>query len=249
MLQPARSRRATASSASTAASGSRRTATRATSCSMPAKLSRSIAPARRSSTRSSRRARRRCEQSCRRVRCGRSDTEPARRSLRELACRTAERRVMYPLDCALPHAARSIAGRCATAAASRCGRCCRKTPSSEQDLVRRLSMQARYNRFFVPIRELSKSVLEQLTHVDHQHHVALVAETFVDGVAHAVGEAQYVVDETHGDCEFAVVVTDDCQRQASRPALVADADRACARCRLANADGRCARHQRRRCSR
>jgi len=90
----------------------------------------------------------------------------------------------------------------------------------EQSLVRGLSMEARYNRFFVPIRELSKNVLERLTHVDHQHHVALVAETFVDGVAHAVGEAQYVVDETRGECEFAVVVADEWLRHGIATHLV-----------------------------
>jgi len=90
----------------------------------------------------------------------------------------------------------------------------------EQGLVRRLSVQARYNRFFVPIRELSKNVLEQLAHVDHRHHVALVAETFVDGVAQAVGEAQYVVDETSRDCEFAVVVADEWQRHGIATRLV-----------------------------
>lgn len=90
----------------------------------------------------------------------------------------------------------------------------------EQGLVRRLSVQARYNRFFVPIRELSKSVLDQLVHVDHRHHVALVAETFVDGDAQAVAEAQYVVDESTGDCEFAVVVADDCQRQGLATRMV-----------------------------
>jgi acetyltransferase len=90
----------------------------------------------------------------------------------------------------------------------------------EQGLVRRLSMQARYNRFFVPIRELSKYVLEQLAHADQRHHVALVAETFVDGVAQAVGEAQYVVDEATRDCEFAVVVADEWQRHGIATRLV-----------------------------
>jgi acetyltransferase len=90
----------------------------------------------------------------------------------------------------------------------------------EQGLVRRLSVQARYNRYFVPIRELSQNVLEQLAHVDHRHHVALVAETFVDGVAQAVGEAQYVVDEASRDCEFAVVVADEWQRHGIATRLV-----------------------------
>ncbi len=90
----------------------------------------------------------------------------------------------------------------------------------EQGLVRRLSAQARYNRYFAPIRELSRSVLEQLTHADQRHHVALVAEAVVDGVAQAVAEAQYVVDETTGDCEFAVVVADEWQREGLATRLV-----------------------------
>ena len=90
----------------------------------------------------------------------------------------------------------------------------------EQGLVRRLSMQARYNRYFVPIRELSQQVLDRLAHVDHRHHVALVAETFTDGVAQAVAEAQYVVDETSRECEFAVVVADAWQRHGIATRLV-----------------------------
>jgi acetyltransferase len=90
----------------------------------------------------------------------------------------------------------------------------------EQALVRRLSVQARYNRFFVPIRELSKNVLEQLAHVDQRHHVALVVETVADGVAQAIAEAQYVVDETSLDCEFAVVVADEWQHLGIATRLV-----------------------------
>jgi acetyltransferase len=82
----------------------------------------------------------------------------------------------------------------------------------EQSLVRGLSPEARYNRFFNPIRELSPGQLEQMTQIDYRRHVALLAESFDGGVAHAVGEARYVVDDSGRGAEFAVVVADEWRR-------------------------------------
>jgi acetyltransferase len=82
----------------------------------------------------------------------------------------------------------------------------------EQSLVRGLSPEARYNRFFNPIRELSPGQLEQMTQIDYRRHVALVAESFDGGAARVVGEARYVVDEGGRGAEFAVVVADDWRR-------------------------------------
>lgn len=78
----------------------------------------------------------------------------------------------------------------------------------ERTMVRDLSREARYHRFFNPIHELSPQWLALLTQIDYQHHVALVAETFEEGIAHIVGEARYVVDEAGQKAEFAVVVAD-----------------------------------------
>ena len=82
----------------------------------------------------------------------------------------------------------------------------------EQSLVRGLSPEARYNRFFNPIRELSPGQLEQMTQIDYRRHVALVAESFDGGAARVVGEARYVIDEGGHGAEFAVVVADDWRR-------------------------------------
>ena len=82
----------------------------------------------------------------------------------------------------------------------------------EQSLVRGLSAEARYNRFFNPIRELSPGQLEQMTQIDYRRHVALVAESFDDGAGRVVGEARYVVDEGGRGAEFAVVVADEWRR-------------------------------------
>jgi acetyltransferase len=83
----------------------------------------------------------------------------------------------------------------------------------EQSLVRGLSPEARYNRFFNPIRELSPQLLAQMTQIDYQRHVALVAESFDGGGASVVGEARYVVDDTERAAEFAVVIADAWRRR------------------------------------
>ena len=82
----------------------------------------------------------------------------------------------------------------------------------EQSLVRGLSADARYQRFLGPVRELSPQLLEQMTRIDYERHVALVAETFDDGAPRVVAEARYVLDAGGRDAEFAVVVADDWRR-------------------------------------
>jgi acetyltransferase len=83
----------------------------------------------------------------------------------------------------------------------------------EQALVRALSPASRYQRFFVPIRELSADWLERLTQIDYTRQQAFIVETFVGEKALAVAEARYVVDAAGRECDFAVVVADDWQHQ------------------------------------
>jgi acetyltransferase len=83
-----------------------------------------------------------------------------------------------------------------------------------QALVRGLSVDARTQRFFTPLRELSPAWLVRLTQVDYERHVALIAEAFGDdGAALPVAEARYVVDDEGAGAEFAVVVGEQWQRQ------------------------------------
>jgi acetyltransferase len=81
----------------------------------------------------------------------------------------------------------------------------------EQALVRALSPLSRYQRFFVPIRELPQEWLKRLTQIDYRQHQALIVETFIGRQAVAVAEARYVVDASGTQCEFAVVVADEWQ--------------------------------------
>jgi acyl carrier protein len=60
------------------------------------------------------------------------------------------------------------------------------TVESIVDFVRRLSSLSRYQRFMVMLKELPPAKLAELTHVDQDHHVALVAESMLQGKpAHA----------------------------------------------------------------
>jgi hypothetical protein len=59
----------------------------------------------------------------------------------------------------------------------------------EQAMVRGLSREGRYHRYFAPIRELSPQALAALAQVDYRRHLALVVETFVDGEPLVVAEA------------------------------------------------------------
>lgn len=79
----------------------------------------------------------------------------------------------------------------------------------EQAMVRALSPASRYQRFFVPIRELPEGWLERLTQIDYHRQQAFIVETFVGDQALAVAEARYVVDASGEQAEFAVVVADD----------------------------------------
>ncbi len=78
----------------------------------------------------------------------------------------------------------------------------------EADFVQHLSMDSRYKRFMVTVRELPESKLRYLTDVDQVHHVALAATVERDGREALVGVARYVVDASGTGCEFAIAVDD-----------------------------------------
>lgn len=78
----------------------------------------------------------------------------------------------------------------------------------EADFVRHLSMDNRYKRFMVTVRELPESKLRYLTDVDQVRHVALAATVERDGREALVGVARYVVDASGTGCEFAIAVDD-----------------------------------------
>jgi acetyltransferase len=86
-----------------------------------------------------------------------------------------------------------------------------------QEFVRKLSPDARANRFLAPVKELSPATLEAMTQPDMGRHVALVA---TEG-GRIIGEGRYVAVAGNGRAEFAIAVADDWQRKGIGARLLA----------------------------
>ena len=88
---------------------------------------------------------------------------------------------------------------------------------AEQAFVGKLSLASRHKRFHVGLRQLSPSMLRQMTEIDQRDHVALVAEVLLDGATpvlatRLVADARYVrsTEQPH-EAEFAIAMADDWQ--------------------------------------
>lgn len=81
-----------------------------------------------------------------------------------------------------------------------------------QDLVRGLSVESRYHRFFHPLHELSPDMLARFLQNDPTGAITLLAVVQQDGKEGAIAMAQYVSDPYPVRGEFAVVVADAWQR-------------------------------------
>jgi acetyltransferase len=82
-----------------------------------------------------------------------------------------------------------------------------------QALVRGLSANSSYQRFFYPLHELPPATLTRFSHADPLHEMTLLAVVQQDGREVAVGMAQYAADWPHTSCEFALLVADAWQRK------------------------------------
>jgi acetyltransferase len=107
------------------------------------------------------------------------------------------------------------------------GRCARlravrpDDAEAEQSFVMALSVTSRRSRFHGAVKQLPAAVLAQMTAVDFEQHVAIVAEAGCDdGGARLVADARYIRSETagtettradDGSAEFALAVADDWQ--------------------------------------
>jgi len=78
----------------------------------------------------------------------------------------------------------------------------------EQDFVRGLSEDSRYNRFMGQLRELTPRKLQYLTTIDYDQHMALIATLQREGREVEIGVARYVVTPGSESCEFAIAVDD-----------------------------------------
>jgi RimJ/RimL family protein N-acetyltransferase len=81
-----------------------------------------------------------------------------------------------------------------------------------QQLVRGLSLESRYQRFFYPVHELTPDMLARFTHNASAEAITLLAVVRQHGRETAIAMAQYVADRYPDSCDFAVVVADEWQR-------------------------------------
>ena len=79
----------------------------------------------------------------------------------------------------------------------------------EQAFVTGLSDRSRHLRFFTSIKELTPSMLEELTNPNYPISYALIATTILDEREHQIAVARYSPTDSGGVAEFAVVVADD----------------------------------------
>src|ERR1700680_1620451 len=67
---------------------------------------------------------------------------------------------------------------------------CPQDSDTLQAYVRALSPDARYKRFFGPLRELPPAELDRVIHLDPPNQLGLIAQTRADGV---IGEARHAL--------------------------------------------------------
>ncbi|WYD81810.1 MAG: bifunctional acetate--CoA ligase family protein/GNAT family N-acetyltransferase [Candidatus Electrothrix gigas] len=83
----------------------------------------------------------------------------------------------------------------------------------EQEFVRNLSEQTKYFRFMQSLSELSPQMLTTFTQIDYNREMALIAVVEVDGKETQIGVARYIINPDGRSCEFAIVISDQWQRQ------------------------------------
>jgi acetyltransferase len=82
-----------------------------------------------------------------------------------------------------------------------------------QDFVRSLSEETKYFRYMDAVRELSQAMLVRFTQIDYDREMALLAVTHVDGKEVELGVARYAINPDGDSCEFAIVISDQWQKQ------------------------------------
>jgi acetyltransferase len=79
------------------------------------------------------------------------------------------------------------------------------------DLFESLSSRSRYYRFFSPMKSLSHDMLIQLTQIDYDRHIALVAFGKEKGQEKMLGVARVITGADRDDAKFSVAVGDPWQ--------------------------------------
>ncbi|NOT84665.1 MAG: GNAT family N-acetyltransferase [Methylococcaceae bacterium] len=82
----------------------------------------------------------------------------------------------------------------------------------EKDFVHRLSERSKYFRFMQALQELTPEMIVRFTQIDYDREMAFVAVTDDQRMPNELGVGRYVINPDGHSVEFALVVSDDCQR-------------------------------------
>ena len=86
--------------------------------------------------------------------------------------------------------------------------------------MRNLSPEAKYFRFMQSIEELTPEMLVRFTQIDYSREMALIAIVRDGGKEKEIGVARYIINPDGRSCEFAIVVSDERQKQGIGSALM-----------------------------
>jgi GNAT superfamily N-acetyltransferase len=89
-------------------------------------------------------------------------------------------------------------------------------------LVRGLSPESRYQRFFGALYELPPAELDRVLLLDQKYQLALLAETHIGGAPVVIGEARFALAPNRLEGEFALSITDDWRGKGLGTLLMAD---------------------------
>jgi acetyltransferase len=82
----------------------------------------------------------------------------------------------------------------------------------EKNFLNRLSERTKYFRFMQALQELTPEMIIRFTQIDYDREMAFVAVTEDKNIPCEIGVGRYVMNPDGNSAEFALVVTDDCQR-------------------------------------
>ena len=82
----------------------------------------------------------------------------------------------------------------------------------EKNFLNRLSERTKYFRFMQALQELTPEMIIRFTQIDYDREMAFVAVTEDENMPCEIGVGRYVMNPDGNSAEFALVVTDDCQR-------------------------------------
>ena len=90
----------------------------------------------------------------------------------------------------------------------------------QQEFVRNLSDESRYNRYMSSIKQLSQQLLVRFTQLDYDREMAFVMLHDTPRGTEQIAVSRYFMESDNETCEFALVVADNWQGKGIGPVMM-----------------------------